>query len=70
MNDSMMRQDSLRPATTGHPTDRAETSTGNSGPLMDADQAVRSFVAERPFAAVIFALAAGYVIGRAINAAR
>jgi hypothetical protein len=37
---------------------------------MDADQAVRSFVAERPFAAVVFALAAGYVIGRAINAAR
>lgn len=38
--------------------------------LTDADSAVRSFVAQRPFAAVGLALVAGYLLGRAINAAR
>lgn len=50
--------------------DRQASSNGGSGPWRDADQAVRTFVAERPFAAVGLALTAGYLIGRAVNAAR
>lgn len=45
-------------------------SNGKPISLADTDEAVRAFVAERPFAAVGIALVAGYLLGRAINAAR
>ena len=54
--------------------DRTNLGTAGSGgqPVSweETDHAVRTFVAERPFAAVGIALFAGYLLGRAINAAR
>jgi hypothetical protein len=38
--------------------------------LAGADRAIRSFVNERPFAAVALAIAAGYVMARSINVLR
>lgn len=70
MNEGTPGQSQSRSLATGDRTVWTETSSGGPASLMDADHAVRSFVAEHPFAAIGFALAAGYLIGRAINAAR
>lgn len=50
--------------------DRRARSNGSVEAWRATDRAVRAFVAERPFAAVGLALAAGYLLGRAVNAAR
>jgi hypothetical protein len=70
MNERTPGQSQSGSLAAGGRTGWTEASNGDLGLLMDADHAVRSFVAEHPFAAVGFALAAGYLIGRAINAAR
>ena len=56
---------------TEEPTNlRAGESNGQPVSWAETDHAIRTFVAERPFAAVGLALFAGYLLGRAINAAR
>jgi hypothetical protein len=50
--------------------ERLAASNGKAVSWAQADRVVRAFAEERPFAAIGFALASGYLIGRAINATR
>jgi ElaB/YqjD/DUF883 family membrane-anchored ribosome-binding protein len=66
MNENMMRGSRASSVA----TQRTARSRTQAASWQHADRVVRAFAEERPFAAVGFALAAGYLIGRAINATR
>jgi ElaB/YqjD/DUF883 family membrane-anchored ribosome-binding protein len=66
MNENTMRAGEPRTVV----AERAATSNGRAVSWTHADRVVRAFVEERPFAAIGIAVAAGYLMGRAINVAR